>query len=182
MDLEIKVFIFMIGMFVVVFGVPCILKKIFKLAGIPHIPQEFEADKAQVVCDSNTFIYSFAMLICGSMGALCAYGCIVQVLKLSPVALGFAFTAVATIALASAFFMIIKNRVILLFYDKIIFRDTFGKVFIYNAQQIEKCYYVGGKNRFIRIKMKDGKAIHIESEGTSFWKALEFVRANYHFI
>lgn len=170
----------LIVMLVTVFGLPLVLKGIFKLLGIPHIPKEFEADKAQVVCGSNTYIYSFVMLLSGVLGVMMACVSIGLALEGEPAGMMLAFLAIAFMAMAVGFFVIIKNRVILLFTDKIIFRDTFGKVFLYTTQQVVGYVYVrGGKQRYIRVRMNDNKNIHIEDEGAKLYDALAFVQANY---
>ena len=180
MNIDMEVTVILIAFMVVIFGVPWIMKMILQSRGIPHIPKEFEPEKAQVVCKTNTYLYSFIVLISGLMGVVLIYMSIGLALEGELAGMAFSLLAIAFIAIVVFAIVIMKNKFTLLFPDRVIYRDTFGKVFYYTTQQVVGYVYVhGSKQRYLRVRMCDNKSIYIEDDGKTFYDAMDFVKKHY---
>ena len=178
--MEMKVMLITIAIIAFAFGMPALIKLLFKISGLSRIPQEFEADRAQVVCRSNTYGYAFVMILCG--GATIVFVlCAIRLLGIGePAGICMIFFAILFSCMFLGLFLTMKNRVILFFTDKIIFRDCLGRVFYYNKQQVVGYSYVRVKsNRSMKLRMDDNRNIRIDDEGSGFKDAIKFVRLNY---
>lgn len=179
MDVRIAMVVIVVLIILVCFILPFLIKQGCKRLGLPRIPVEFGAERAQVVCTSVCDTYAFVLMLCTFLAIFFLYdffslvmaGEVAAILMLT---FAFAFAALAVVA-----FIIMKNRVILLFPDRVIFRDTFGKVFCYSTEQVIGYVSIGyGQKRTMFIKTVD-KKIGIEAKGTNFREAVAFVMANY---
>lgn len=182
MDARIAMLVIIIMIVLVCFVLPFFIKQGCKLIGLPRIPAEFCAERAQVVCTSVSDTYAFVMMFSAMVAIFFAYSFVSLVMAGEVAAIMMLMFMLVFAAMAVAFFTIMKNRVILLFSDRVIFRDSFGKVFCYSTEQIIGCVSIGyGVKRSLWIKTVD-KKIAIEAKGTNFRDALEFVMANYRML
>lgn len=179
MDARIGLLITAVMVILVCFVLPFLIKQGCRLLGLPKIPAEFCAERAQVVCTSVSDTYAFVMMLSAVVAIFLAYATVALMMEREVVALMMFVFMLAFAALAVTFFMIMKNRMVLLFADKLIFRDAFGKVFCYSSQQVIGYAKIGmGVKSVIQVRTID-KKIYIEAKGTNFRDAQVFVMVNY---
>ncbi len=159
---------------------PLLIKKIFRMLGFPRMPQNLPRHSEPIVVDYVTANYAIIFFI-STAAFIGLFSCGTTVLLHGTIEGGMiALLSFAFLPLACLGVMYARNRVVIIYGDCIVFKDFMGKVYYYTKDQIMGYYIASGSrgSRLLHIRTV-GKKITIDSTGTNFMAAWDFIEANY---